>query len=435
VELAFLKAREILDSRGNPTVEVIGGTTDGVTATASVPSGASTGTHEAVELRDRDPKRYRGMGVKKAIENVERAIAPAMARAHLDLSQQSELDKFLCELDGSANKGKLGANAILGTSIACARLAAASLVLPLYQYVGGTYASLLPVPMLNILNGGKHADSNVDLQEFMVAPAGAPNFREALRMGTEVFWALKSVLKEKNLSTGVGDEGGFAPNLKSNREALDLISEAVKKAGFSLGEEVLFALDPAASEFYDAGKNRYVLKGEKKELSPEEMVAYYEDLCKAYPIYSIEDGLAEDDWDGWKLLTERLGEKIQLVGDDLFVTNPKRLTLGIQRRTANAILIKPNQIGTLTETYETVQMAKEANYASVMSHRSGETDDTYIADLAVGWQTGQIKTGAPSRGERVAKYNRLLAIEEELGAQAVYAGPKIVEKHRKGRNV
>ena len=435
MELAFLKAREILDSRGNPTIVVMGGTTEGYMATASVPSGASTGSYEAMELRDRDPKRYRGMGVKKAIDNVERVIAPALTQANLDLLNQTEMDKFFCGLDGTENKQKLGANAILGVSLVCARLAARTLMLPLYQYIGGVYASLLPVPMLNILNGGKHADSNVDLQEFMVAPAGASNFKEALRMGSEVFWALKAVLKEKSLSTGVGDEGGFAPNLKSNREALDLLSEAVKKAGFALGEEVLFALDPAASEFYDAGKNRYVVNGEKKELSPEEMVAYYVDLCKNYPIYSIEDGLAEDDWDGWKLLTERLGKKVQLVGDDLFVTNPKRFSLGIQRKTANAILIKPNQIGTLTETYETVQMAKEAGYTSVMSHRSGETDDTYIADLAVGWETGQIKTGAPCRGERVAKYNRLMAIEEELGNQALYAGPKILQKFQKGQNV
>ncbi|MGH8005238.1 MAG: phosphopyruvate hydratase [Limisphaerales bacterium] len=430
MELAFLKAREILDSRGNPTLEVIGGTTEGVVASASVPSGASTGTYEALELRDKDSKRYRGMGAKKAIENVERQIAPAFLKSQPDIFNQGSVDGFLCELDGTENKSKLGANAILGVSIACARLAARSLMQPLYQYLGGVYASLLPVPMMNILNGGRHADSNVDLQEFMVAPAGAPNFKEALRVGSEVLWGLKAVLKEKGLSTGVGDEGGFAPNLHSNREALDLISEAVKKAGFNLGEDVLFALDPAASEFFDAGKSRYVLKGEKKELSPEEMVAYYADLCKSYPIYSIEDGMAEDDWDGWKLLTERLGKKVQLVGDDIFVTNLKRLSLGIQRQVANAILIKPNQIGTLSETFQAVQAGREAGYASVISHRSGETADNYIADLAVAWQTGQIKTGAPCRGERVSKYNRLLAIEEELKSQARWAGPKILENYR-----
>ena len=432
--MAFLKAREILDSRGNPALEVIGGTTEGVVASASVPSGASTGSHEALELRDKDPKRYRGMGVKKAIENVERQIAPAFLKSQPDIFNQGSVDGFLCELDGTENKSKLGANAILGVSIACARLAARSLMQPLYQYLGGVYASLLPVPMMNILNGGRHADSNVDLQEFLVAPVGAPNFRETVRMGSEILWALKTVLNEKNLSTGVGDEGGFAPNLRSNREALDLISEAVRKAGFSLGEEVLFALDPAASEFFDAGKSRYVLKGEKKELSPEEMVAYYADLCKSYPIYSIEDGMAEDDWDGWKLLTERLGKKVQLVGDDIFVTNLKRLSLGIQRQVANAILIKPNQIGTLSETFHCVQAAREAGYGAVISHRSGETGDNYIADLAVAWQTGQIKTGAPCRGERVSKYNRLLAIEEELKNQARWAGPKVLENY-KGKNV
>ena len=426
-----MKAREILDSRGNPTLEVIGGTTEGVVASASVPSGASTGRHEALELRDRDPKRYRGMGVKKAIENVERQIAPAFLKSQPDIFNQGSVDGFLRELDGTENKSKLGANAILGISIACARLAARSLMQPLYQYLGGVNASLLPVPMMNILNGGRHADSNVDLQEFMVAPVGAPNFREALRMGSEVLWALKAVLKEKNLSTGVGDEGGFAPNLRSNREALDLISEAVKKSGFNLGEDILFALDPAASEFFDAGKNRYVLKGEKKELSREQMVAYYADLCKSYPIYSIEDGLAEDDWDGWKLLTERLGKKVQLVGDDLFVTNPKRLALGIERQVANAVLIKPNQIGTLSETFQCVEVAREAGYASVISHRSGETADNHIADLAVAWQTGQIKTGAPCRGERVSKYNRLLAIEDELKGQARWGGPKILENYQR----
>jgi enolase len=414
VELAFLKGREILDSRGNPTLEVIAGTADGVISSASVPSGASTGTHEALELRDKEPKRFRGMGVRKAIENVERQITPAFLKSQPDIFNQGSVDGFLCELDGTENKGKLGANAILGVSIACARLAARSLMQPLYQYLGGVYASLLPVPMMNILNGGRHADSNVDLQEFMVAPVGTPNFREALRMGSEILWALKAVLKEKNLSTGVGDEGGFAPNLRSNREALDLISEAVKKAGYNLGEDVLFALDPAASEFFDAGKSRYVLKGEKKELSPEEMAAYYVDLCKSYPIYSIEDGMAEDDWDGWRLLTERLGTRVQLIGDDLFVTNPERLQRGISEKVANSVLVKLNQIGTLTETLQVIELARSAGYRFVISARSGETEDSTIADLAVATAAGQIKIGSVARSERLAKYNQLLRIEEAL---------------------
>lgn len=415
-------AREVLDSRGNPTVEVEVITENGAFGRALVPSGASTGAYEAVELRDGDKNRYLGKGVMKAVENVNNIIAEEIIG--LDVFDQAAIDKLMIELDGTPNKSKLGANAILGASLAVARAAADELGLPLYQYIGGVNAKTLPVPMLNILNGGKHADNNVDIQEFMVMPVGAPNFREAIRMATEIFHSLKSVLKSKGLNTAVGDEGGFAPNLSSNEEALKTIVEAIEKAGYKPGEEVMLALDVAASELYDSEKRIYKLAGEGRSLTVEEMVNYYEELVNKYPIISIEDGLAEDDWDGWKLLTERLGKKIQLVGDDLFVTNTERLKKGIELGVANAILIKLNQIGTLTETLDTIEMAKVNGYTAIISHRSGETEDTTIADLAVATNAGQIKTGAPSRTDRVAKYNQLLRIEDGLGEYAVYKGIK-----------
>jgi len=415
-------AREVLDSRGNPTVEVEVITENGAFGRALVPSGASTGAYEAVELRDGDKNRYLGKGVMKAVENVNNIIANEIIG--LDVFDQAAIDKLMIELDGTPNKSKLGANAILGASLAVARAAADELGLPLYQYIGGVNAKTLPVPMLNILNGGKHADNNVDIQEFMVMPVGAPNFREAIRMATEIFHSLKSVLKSKGLNTAVGDEGGFAPNLSSNEEALKTIVEAIEKAGYKPGEEVMLALDVAASELYDSEKRIYKLAGEGRSLTVEEMVNYYEELVNKYPIISIEDGLAEDDWDGWKLLTERLGKKIQLVGDDLFVTNTERLKKGIELGVANAILIKLNQIGTLTETLDTIEMAKVNGYTAIISHRSGETEDTTIADLAVATNAGQIKTGAPSRTDRVAKYNQLLRIEDGLGEYAVYKGIK-----------
>jgi enolase len=424
-------AREILDSRGNPTVEVDVKLRDGIVGRAAVPSGASTGEHEAVELRDGDKARYLGKGVLKAVENVNGELAKALKGK--DAAKQEEIDGNMIVLDGTPNKSRLGANAILGVSLACARAVSSSRGIPLYQYLGGESANLLPVPMMNIINGGVHADNNVDLQEFMIMPFGADTFANALRMGAEVFHNLKKILHDKKLSTAVGDEGGFAPNLTSNNEALDVIMEAIVKAGYQPGKDVRIALDPASSSFYGKDKfggnpnpGKYVLCAEAQPVkTAEEMVEFYAGLCEKYPIFSIEDGLAEDDWDGWKKLTERLGAKTQLVGDDLFVTNTKRLEQGIQSQTANSILIKVNQIGTLTETIAAVRMAQKNNYTAVMSHRSGETEDTTIADLAVALSTGQIKTGSTSRTDRICKYNRLLRIEEALGSKAVYAGPKL----------
>lgn len=411
-------AREILDSRGQPTVEVEVYLDDGSEGRAAVPSGASTGTHEAVELRDGDKSRYLGKGVLNAVDNVNDIIAPELIG--WDAIDQTGVDQQMIELDGTPNKGKLGANAILGVSLAVAKAAAASVGLPLYRYIGGTAAGTLPVPMMNILNGGKHADNNVDLQEFMVMPAGAATFSEALRMGAEVFHSLKSVLKGRGLNTAVGDEGGFAPNLKTNEEAIQVIVEAIEKAGYEPGQDAFIALDPAASELYQDG--RYNFEGEGVVRSSEEMVDYYEGLVNNYPIISIEDALFEDDWDGWVALTQRLGKRIQLVGDDLYVTNTERLAKGIEMAASNSILIKVNQIGTLTETLAAIEMAKRASFTAVVSHRSGETEDTTIADIVVATNSGQIKTGAPSRTDRVAKYNQLLRIEDELGMIARYPG-------------
>ncbi len=421
-DFLYISAREILDSRGTPTVEVDVMLEDASFGRAAVPSGASTGAHEAVELRDGDKKRFFGKGVTRAVRNVNDIIAPALVKENINPFDQVRLDRFLIDLDGTESKSKLGANAILGVSLATAKACAESCGLFLYEYIGGTNAKYLPVPMMNILNGGKHADNNVDLQEFMIMPVGAKRFSEALRMGAEIFATLKSVLKAKGYSTGVGDEGGFAPDLKSNAEALDVITEAIKKSGYKLGEDILYALDPASTEFYDASKKKYALKSENRELTSEEMVAYYTDLVKKYPIVSIEDGLAEDDWDGWKLMTEKLGNKIQIVGDDLFVTNPKRLARGIDEKSANSILIKLNQIGTLTETLDTIEMAKRASFTAVVSHRSGETEDATIADVVVATGAGQIKTGSVCRSDRIAKYNQLLRIEEALGESALYPG-------------
>jgi len=409
-------AREILDSRGNPTIEVDVVLEGGVMGRAAVPSGASTGEHEAIELRDGDMKRYLGKGVQKAVANVNDVIGPALYG--LDATEQVSIDKRMIELDGTENKSKLGANAILGVSLASAKAASEAVELPLYQYIGGPNAKTIPVPCLNILNGGKHADNNLDLQEFMIIPAGAPSFSEAMRYAVETYHHLKAILKEKNLSTALGDEGGFAPDLRSNEEALQLIVQGIKKAGYKPGEEIYIGIDAAASSFYDGGK--YILRGEGKEKDASGMVDFYESLIERYPVILIEDGLAEDDWDGWKLLTKRLGEKIQLTGDDLFVTNRKRLKKGIELKTANSILIKPNQIGTLTETLDTVEMAKRARYACLFSHRSGETEDDILADIAVATNAGQIKSGAPARSERLCKYNRLMRIEEELGEEAEF---------------
>jgi len=413
-------AREVLDSRGNPTVEVEVALDDGSWGRAAVPSGASTGAFEAVELRDGDSARYLGKGVLTAVTNVNEIIAPALLG--MEATDQRAIDEALLELYGTANKGSLGANAILGVSLAVAKAAAESCELTLYSYIGGCNAVTLPVPMMNILNGGAHADNNVDLQEFMVMPVGAGSFAEGLRMCAEIYHTLKKVLHDRNLGTGVGDEGGFAPDLGSNEEALQIISEAVAAAGYSLGEQVMFALDPASTEFYDADRGVYVLAGEGRELTSAEMVEFYAGLVDRYPIISLEDGMAEDDWDGWKLLTERLGDRVQLVGDDLFVTNTERLARGIELGVANSILIKLNQIGSLTETLECIQMAHRAGYTTVISHRSGETEDTTIADVAVAVNAGQIKTGAPARSDRVAKYNQLLRIEDELGCSSVYPG-------------
>ena len=415
-------AREVLDSRGNPTVEVEVVLESGAEGRAIVPSGASTGAFEAVELRDGDKGRYLGKGTQNAVNNVNTIIAPELEG--LESTDQPGIDALLLELDGTPNKGKLGANAILGVSMAVARASADELGLPLFQYIGGVNAKQLPVPMMNILNGGEHADNNVDVQEFMILPVGAPCFKEGLRMGAEVFHALKKVLGEKGLACGVGDEGGFAPNLGSNREALELIVEAIKAAGYEPGKDVMLGLDVAASEMYNEETKKYVLAGEGKELTAAEMVDLYEDWTTNFPIITIEDGLDEEDWDGWKVLTERLGKKVQLVGDDLFVTNTERLERGIEAGVANSILIKVNQIGTITETLDAIEMAKRAGYTAVISHRSDETEDTTIADLAVAVNAGQIKTGAPSRTDRVAKYNQLLRIEETVGAQARYCGLK-----------
>ena len=414
-------AREILDSRGNPTVEVEVSLKSGVVGRASVPSGASTGENEALELRDGDKNRYGGKGVLKAVENVNQVIAPALVG--FSALEQRAIDYKMLELDGTKTKSNLGANAILGVSLAVAHAAAEYLHIPLYRYIGGCNTYTLPVPMMNILNGGAHADNNVDIQEFMVMPIGAVNFGEALRMNAEIYHALKAVLKEKGLATAVGDEGGFAPNLDSNEEALAVIVDAIKKAGYKPGKEVVLAIDTAASGLLEDGK--YVLKGEGVAKTSAEMVDWYEALCEKYPIISIEDGLGEDDWDGWKLLTDRLGKKVQIVGDDLFVTNVERLAKGIEMGVANAILIKLNQIGTLTETLSAIEMAKRAGYTAIVSHRSGETEDTTIADVVVGTNAGQIKSGAPCRTDRVAKYNQLLRIEEDLGAAAQYNGKAV----------
>ena len=414
-------AREILDSRGNPTIEVEVCLEDGSVGRAAVPSGASTGAHEAVELRDGDKNRYLGKGVTKAVDNVNDVIAEALIG--LEATRQVEIDGMLIRLDGTPNKGKLGANAILGVSMAVAKAAAASVGLPLYLYLGGVYAQELPVPMMNILNGGQHADNNVDIQEFMIMPVGAASFSEALRMNAEIYHGLKALLNAKGLGTGLGDEGGFAPNLKSNEEAIEVILEAVKKAGYKPGEDIMIALDVAASEFYKDGK--YQMEGEGLVKTSNQMVDYLAALCEKYPIVSIEDGLAEDDWKGWKALTKKLGTKVQLVGDDLFVTNEERLLEGIKNDTANAILIKVNQIGTLTETFNAIETAKRAGYTCIISHRSGETEDTTLADIAVAVNAGQIKTGAPARTDRVAKYNQLLRIEEDLGGAAKYKGKAV----------
>jgi enolase len=415
--------REILDSRGNPTVEADVRLADGGVGRAAVPSGASTGEHEAVELRDGEKSRYLGKGTLKAAGYVSGEIAKAIQG--MDAACQIEIDQKMIDLDGTPNKGRLGANAILAVSMAVARAAAASQGVPLYRYLGGVSASVLPVPMMNILNGGAHADNSVDFQEFMIVPFGAPNFADALRMGAEVFHTLKSVLKKKKYSTAVGDEGGFAPNLKSNEEALEVILEAIAQAGYKAGKDIGLALDPAASEFYDSKKRKYVFKkSDKSERSPEQMVAFWAEWVRQYPIVSIEDGLAEDDWKGWKAMTDTLGKKIQLVGDDLFVTNTERLGRGIKEGVANSILIKVNQIGTLSETLEAMHMAARAGYTSVVSHRSGETEDTFIADLVVATGAGQIKTGSASRTDRIAKYNQLLRIEEDLGKGAKFLGRK-----------
>ena len=435
-DIEVIVAREILDSRGNPTVEADVILSSGASGRAAVPSGASTGEHEAVELRDGDKSRYVGKGVLKAVDNVNEVIAPELEG--LDASDQRELDAAMCELDGTPNKSKLGANAILAVSMAASRAMADELGVHLYQYLGGFTASLLPTPMMNILNGGAHADSNVDFQEFMVMPVGAPSFSEALRWGVETFHTLKGVLKKKGYNTAVGDEGGFAPSLKSNTEAIDLVLEAITQAGYKPGEQIAIALDPAASEFYDKDKKKYVFKkSDKREHSSDEMVQFWSGWASQYPIVSIEDALAEDDWDGWKLLTDELGKSIQLVGDYLFATNVERLQRGIDAGVANSILIKVNQIGSVSETIDAINLARENGYTAVISHRSGETEDTFIADLAVAAGAGQIKTGSASRTDRIAKYNELLRIEEELGSAARFNGLKALNYHgdlaKKGR--
>lgn len=420
-EIASIRAREILDSRGNPTVEADVQLASGAIGRAAVPSGASTGEHEAVELRDGDKSHFLGKGVLRAVDNVETVLAPELAG--MDASNQRLIDQTMIAIDGTPNKAKLGANAILAVSMACARAVSNQLGIPLYRYLGGVNASTLPTPMMNILNGGAHADNNVDFQEFMIMPAAAETFGDALRWGAEVFHTLKGVLKKKGYNTAVGDEGGFAPSLKSNTEAIDVILEAITQAGYKPGEDIFLALDPAASEFYDADKNKYVFKkSDKRELSSEEMAAFWESWARQYPIVSLEDGLAENDWTGWAHLTQLLGDRIQLVGDDLFVTNPEILQRGIDQNVGNAILIKVNQIGTVSETLDAIELARRYGYASIISHRSGETEDTFIADLAVGTGAGQIKTGSASRTDRIAKYNQLLRIEEELGQAAQFLG-------------
>ena len=423
-EIIYLHAREILDSRGNPTVEVDVHLASGVFGRAAVPSGASTGEHEAVELRDKDQNRYLGKGVQKAVENVNTVIAGVLVGENV--FAQNEIDATMCELDGTENKSNLGANAILGVSLAVAKAAADELGQPLFRYIGGTNAKELPLPMMNILNGGSHADNNVDIQEFMVMPAGASSFAEALRMGAEIFHNLKTVLQARNCNTAVGDEGGFAPDLSSNEEAIAVIIEAIERAKYVPGEDILLALDAASSEFYNRDSGTYELKAEAQPTkSPEEMVGFYTELCEKYPIVSIEDGMDENDWDGWKQLTEAIGDKVQLVGDDLFVTNTTRLQQGIDGQIGNSILIKVNQIGTLTETLDAIELARRFNYTAVVSHRSGETEDTTISDLVVATNAGQIKTGSLSRTDRVCKYNQLLRIEEELGGSAIFAGKKV----------
>ncbi|MBI2683505.1 MAG: phosphopyruvate hydratase [Acidobacteriales bacterium] len=420
-EIVSVRAREVLDSRGNPTVEADVALAGGALGRAAVPSGASTGEHEAVELRDGEKDRYLGKGVRNAVENVNKVIAPSLEG--MDATQQRQLDRHMNSLDGTPNKGKLGANAILAVSMACARASAIALEVPLYRYLGGAGANTLPTPMMNILNGGAHADNNVDFQEFMVMPTGAESFFQALRWGAEVFHTLKGVLKKRGYNTGVGDEGGFAPSVKSNVEAIELVLEAIQAAGYTAGEDICIALDPAASEFYTKDKNKYVFKkSDKSERNPDEMAAYWADWAKKYPIVSIEDGLAEDDWAGWKKLTDLAGAKIQLVGDDLFVTNVTRLQQGIDKGIANSILIKVNQIGSVSETLDAIDLAVRNGYTCIISHRSGETEDTFIADLAVAAGVGQIKTGSASRTDRIAKYNQLLRIEEQLGQSARYLG-------------
>jgi enolase 1/2/3 len=419
-EIIDVRAKEILDSRGNPTLEVEMGLASGAYGRFAVPSGASTGQHEALELRDGDKSRFLGKGVLKAVENVNKHIAPEIIG--MDATDQISLDRFMLELDGTPNKAKFGANAILGVSIAAARASAMALEVPLYRYIGGVNAHILPVPMMNILNGGSHAVNNVDMQEFMIVPLGGSSFKEALRFGAEVFHHLKKVLVESGKASGVGDEGGFAPQLDSNEEALQVIMQAVKNSGFVPGKDVMIALDPAASEFYDSDRKLYMLKGDDKELTSDEMVDYWVKMVENYPIVSIEDGLDEDDWDGWAKMNQKLGDKIQIVGDDLFVTNTERLARGIKEDVANSILIKVNQIGSLTETLDCIQMAHNNSMTTMISHRSGETEDTTIADLAVATSAGQIKSGSASRSERVAKYNQLIRIEEWLGDQAVFAG-------------
>ncbi len=423
MEIVKTIGREILDSRGNPTVEADVYLADGTIGRAIVPSGASTGEHEAVELRDGEKARYLGKGSRKAAENVTKVISPALAG--MDAADQTAIDRKMLALDGTPNKGKLGANAILAVSMAAARASAESEATPLYRYLGGVNARVLPVPMMNVINGGAHADNSVDVQEFMIAPVGAKKFSEGLRMGVETFHTLKTVLKKRGYSTAVGDEGGFAPNLKSNEEALEVLIEAIGQAGYKPGEDIAIALDPASSEFYDKDKKKYVFKkSDKSEKTSDELAKFWAGWVEKYPIISIEDGMAEDDWDGWKKLTDALGKKIQIVGDDLFVTNTERLQQGIDKGIANSILVKVNQIGSLTETLEAMRLAASANYTSIISHRSGETEDAFIADLAVATNAGQIKTGSASRTDRIAKYNQLLRIEEELGSGAVYLGHK-----------
>jgi enolase len=423
MEIVKVIGREILDSRGNPTVEADVHLADGTVGRAAVPSGASTGEHEAVELRDEEKSRFLGKGTRRAAENVTTRISPALAG--LDAADQTSVDHTMLKLDGTPNKAKLGANAILAVSMAVARASAESEMTPLYRYIGGVNARVLPVPMMNVINGGAHADSSVDLQEFMLAPIGATRFSEALRMGTETFHNLKTVLKKRGYSTAVGDEGGFAPSLKSNDEALEVLMEAIERAGYKPGEQIAIALDPASSEFFDKDKKKYVFKkSDKSEKTSEQMVEFWSNWVRQFPIISIEDGLAEDDWDGWKLLTDAIGKTVQLVGDDLFVTNSERLQQGIDRGVGNSILVKVNQIGSLTETLDAMRLAASANYTAMVSHRSGETEDSFIADLAVATNAGQIKTGSASRTDRIAKYNQLLRIEEELGAGAIYLGKK-----------